>query len=342
LLQAVTLFRFKKRVTVHNGIVSTLDDYDRALRIYNGTAANNATNLNGKEMSIMKVIQGSPARTITFTEIQEKTGLKETSLRYTIDGRNGSEGLLGKVKGLYKLDKSETISWDKGNLRSTTKGSVYRYTGNIFELGSKLFESVATIDRDKAERLTYEFIDIDNEKDYNSHNSHTTLTSNVRDENDNSIDNNNNNNNKLTNIGEMGGSNCSYADSDNSAKIEKSHTHNSYDNYVRANCEDSSILWQPTTNHNVRDNVSALAYESTVNESNGESNVRDSNDNILAVVDMLKMALRKFAKEEYHSIVDDLPEFVQKFNEKTPSYLARLGYQRIYDEAGRLKYRGWR
>jgi hypothetical protein len=312
LLQAVTLFRLKQRVTVHNGIVSTLDDYDRALIIYNGTAANNATNLNGKEMAIMKVIQGSPERTITFTEIQEKTGLKETSLRYTIDGRNGSEGLLGKVKGLYKLDKSETISWDKGNLRSTTKGTVYRYTGNIFKLGSKLFESVATINRDKAEQLTHDFIDTDDEKNYNSRNSHTTLTLDMRDKNDNSIDNNNNNNNKLTNIGEIGGSNCSYANGDNSAKIEKSHTHNSYDSSVRANCEDSSDLWQPITNNN----VSALTNESTDYVNKYEHNVRvdDSNCNTEDVT-YLKFDLKTFKSgyDKKHGGVSNIDEFVDNF-----------------------------
>jgi len=316
LLQAVTLFNFKNRKSAYGGIVSNLDDYDRALQIYNGTAANNATNLNGKEMSIMKVIQCSPGRTISFTEIQEKTGFKETSLRYIIDGRNGGEGLLGKVTGLYKLEKSESISFDKGNIRSTTKGTVYRYTGDIFELGSKLFGSVATIDRAKAKRLTCEFIDSNNEKDGNSHNSHTTLTLDVRDKNDNRIDNNNNKYTKLTNTEEIGGSNCSYVYDENPGEIEKSHAQNLCECSVREICEDSSKSGQKITNTDVRVDVSALTNESTDYVNKCEPNVRvdDSNCNTKDLIH-LKFDLKTF-KGDYdrkHGGVSNIDDFVDNF-----------------------------
>lgn len=206
MLSSITLYNFRNRDKVYGGIVSTLADYDRALEVYSGTAANNACNLNGKEMGIMKVIQQSPGRIITFTEIQEKTGIKETNLRYTMNGRNGTDGLLGKVKGLSKLEKMESLGTADGTVRTSTKSTVYKYTGDLFEINSKLFQSAATIDREKAERLTRQFIELDNEKDTNSHISHTTLTPNVRDENDNSIVYNNNNNNTIiTDIGESGG-----------------------------------------------------------------------------------------------------------------------------------------
>jgi len=68
----------------------------------------------------------------------------------------------------------------------------------------------------------------------------------------------------------------------------------------------------------------------------------EKDDNVFAVVDCLKKALRRLAKEEYHSIVDDLPGFVQRFNENTPSYLERLGCQMVLDEAERLNKWGWR
>ena len=194
LLMAVTVFNFRQRSLKSGGLVSTMGDFDRAIQIYNGTAANNACNLNGKEMDIMKVIQGSPGRTITFTEWQEKTGIKATSLRYAIEGRDGKEGLLGKVKGLYKLDKSETVALNGGDTRTTTKSVVYRYTGDLFELGSKLFQAVAVINRNLASTLTRNFMDTDHENDNNYHNSHTTITNDVIDKNDSSIDNNNNNN----------------------------------------------------------------------------------------------------------------------------------------------------
>jgi len=203
LLQSVTLFKFKQRDLAFGGIVSSLDDYDRALRIFNGTSASNSTNLNGKELLIMKVIQESPGRTILFTEIQDKTGFKETSLRNVIDGRNGGEGLLGKVKGLYKLDKSESVSCDNGSTRSTTKGNVYKYTGTMFEHGSKLFQSVATIDREKATTLACEFIASDTENGPNPRNPRNGLATNARIKNDNSKDNNNNN--KYTILADVAG-----------------------------------------------------------------------------------------------------------------------------------------
>lgn len=110
---------------------------------------------------------------------------------------------------------------------------------------------------------------------------------------------------------------------------------------MREKCEDSSLLWQPITNLNVRVGVSALTCESTDIENIYEPNVSlEDKANIFAVVGLLKKALRKLAKEEYHSAVDDLPSFVNEFNQKRPEYEQRLGYQIVYEEAGKLKQWG--
>ena len=90
-------------------------------------------------MTIMKFVQGNPDQTITFAELQEKTGIKETNLRYTLDGRNDREGLLAKVKGLLKVDKTESVGSNDGTVRTSTKSTIYRYTGDLFEINSKLF-----------------------------------------------------------------------------------------------------------------------------------------------------------------------------------------------------------
>ncbi|MHB8102627.1 MAG: hypothetical protein ACYDEF_10750 [Methanosarcina sp.] len=209
-------------------------------------------------------------------------------------------------------------------------------------MGSKLFGSVATIDRAKAEQLTHDFIDTDNEKDYNSHNSHTTLTSNVRDKNDNSIDNNNNNNNKLTNIGEREGSNCAYTNVNNSGEIEKSHAHNSCESFVREKCEDSSKLWQPITNTDVRVDVRALTYGATDSVNKCDHNVRDKQENIFAVVDLLKnsdnltqlitdLGFFKSAYLRTHGGIESIEVFVGAFEKGIPGKKTNFsGYFKLF------------
>ncbi len=375
MLFSVTLYNFRQREKVHGGIVSTLKDFDRAVEVYNGTAANNACNLNGKEMAIMKVIQASPGRTITFTELQEKTGIKETNLRYTMNGRTvASEGLLGKVKGLSKLDKTDSVGSADGTVRTSTKSTVYKYTGDLFELNSKLFQSVATIDRGKAERLTREFVSSDTENTHDNHNSHTTLTNGVRDENNCSKDNNNNNSTKITN-NEKNGADAFTHINENACISQQKDNGNSYSGIMCESCESCSDLGQPITNDDVIYNVSALTTKSTGNEKYCEPNTSvsaisrndlETNSPIPrghynhapdgmrtysnvdekkmdpAMSELLRKALKKYAWDEYNGIVESIPVMVGKFNERTPEYKQRLGLQAVLDNAERLSSRGWK
>ncbi len=189
MLQAVTVFNFRQREKAHGGIVSNIDDYDRALKIYMGMAAKNATNLNGRELKVIEEIQRSPGRTISFVDLLTRTGIKQTTLRYLIHGRDGKEGLLGKVAGLYELDKCEIVGSD--NCKTSTKTKVYKYSGDMFGVTSKIYQTVATIDRDVAAKITNDFISSDTENTYNNHSYHTTITNNVIVKNDSNIDNNN-------------------------------------------------------------------------------------------------------------------------------------------------------
>ena len=111
---------------------------------------------------------------------------------------------------------------------------------------------------------------------------------------------------------------------------------------MRENCEDSSKLWQPMTNDDVRVNVRALTCGPTDSVNKCEPNVRDKQENIFAVVDLLKKALRNYAKMEYHSIVNDVPDLVNIFNALNPEYEQRLGYNIVLEEAERLHLRGWK
>lgn len=200
LLQSVTLFNFRQREKAHGGIVANLDDYSRALKIYMGSAAKNATNLTGRELKVIEEIQRSPGKTINFTELLKKTGIKLTTLRYLIDGRNGKEGLLGKVAGLYELDSCETVGSD--NCKTSTRTKVYKYDGDMFGITSKIYQTVAKINSDLAVKITNVFIANDSENTSINHNYHTTITNDVIVKNDSNRDNNNKKTSNITKDGD--------------------------------------------------------------------------------------------------------------------------------------------
>jgi len=200
LLQSVALFNFRQREKAHGGIIANLEDYNRALKIYMGSAAKNATNLTGRELKVIEEIQRSPGKTINFTELLKKTGIKLTTLRYLIDGRNGKEGLLGKVAGLYELDSCETIGSD--NCKTSTRTKVYKYDGDMFGVTSKIYQTVAKIDMNLAVKITNDFIATDTENISNNHNYHRTITNDVIVKNDNNRDNNKKKNSNITKNGE--------------------------------------------------------------------------------------------------------------------------------------------
>ena len=79
----------------------------------------------------------------------------------------------------------------------------------------------------------------------------------------------------------------------------------------------------------------------TDSENNCDSNVRVE-DNIFAAVSLMKIALRKHAQTKYHSVVKNLPEFVESFNHDLLEYEQRVGYQRVFDTAEQLKKWSWR
>src|SRR5665811_1624082 len=65
-------------------------------------------------------------------------------------------------------------------------------------------------------------------------------------------------------------------------------------------------------------------------------------DGNIHLLPLLRQALFKFAKEEYHSIIIDFNEFVRNFNHKTLDYKKTLGGLAVENEARKLKMRGWR
>lgn len=62
-----------------------------------------------------------------------------------------------------------------------------------------------------------------------------------------------------------------------------------------------------------------------------------------SICTLLIRAMNKHVKAEgYNGVVEDVHSFVSGFNEKTPEFLDRLGYERVFDTAMRLKQRGFR
>jgi hypothetical protein len=73
--------------------------------------------------------------------------------------------------------------------------------------------------------------------------------------------------------------------------------------------------------------------------------ISDESESIEAkmyLLPLLRQALVKLAKEEYHSTVLDLDEFVRDFNHKTPDYKKTLGALAVENESRKLKMKGWR
>jgi hypothetical protein len=63
---------------------------------------------------------------------------------------------------------------------------------------------------------------------------------------------------------------------------------------------------------------------------------QENDESTYAAVGFLKRALIKHSKTKYNSTIDNIPEFVVSFNEKTPEYEQRLGSAVVLEEATKL------
>jgi len=172
MLAGITVFKFIQRDSINGMLVSTINDYDRAIRIYNGTAKSNALCLNEDEQMILWALSSGQE----LTSKQLYTNAKgfgynkaERTMTRTIKGDKGNTGMLTKVNDLNEWIDIETTSLDpKDNKTKATSRKVqkYQYDGDIFKqlpgnnhvkLDCILFQTIATIDMEKAERLDREW-----------------------------------------------------------------------------------------------------------------------------------------------------------------------------------------
>ncbi len=332
ILRSVTFFNIMQRQNINGYYLSDVEDFERALAIYKGTSKNNATNLSDLEIKVLKYIEKHGQ--VTIKQLMDYLKVSRQRVMQILHGKDGKGGMLAKVPQLNKIDRSKTIG-GKDEDKTTTRENVYEYNGP--KLGFEIYDAVAKIDLNEVEKEKIKFIEkLSVESATNATKCNHTATfeevalkaSTVERVISNATQ-------KRKNIIEH---KCDNIFSENIKSIENKEKNNFVSQTENVGCTvaDEHKSSQPEVviecNPVIEEKV-ALGYSGCTSE---------SKENVFVVVDLLKKALRNFAKTEYHSIVDDLPEFVERFNEKTPTYVERLNYQRVYDEAEKLHKWGFR
>jgi hypothetical protein len=113
MLAGITVYNFRQRYTINGMLVSTLADYDRAIRIYNATAKSNALCLNEDEQMILWALANG--QELTSKELYTKAkgygyNKSEKTMTRMIKGEKGNAGMLKKVNDLNEWIDMETIS----------------------------------------------------------------------------------------------------------------------------------------------------------------------------------------------------------------------------------------
>jgi hypothetical protein len=62
---------------------------------------------------------------------------------------------------------------------------------------------------------------------------------------------------------------------------------------------------------------------------------------VIDTLGLLKTDLKRFAKKYYHSVVPDLPVFVEAFNKEHTGYQIQIGTQAVYTTAEWLCEKEW-
>jgi hypothetical protein len=358
IIRAVTVYNCQKRETFEGFILATVEDYERALKIYKGTSVNNATNLTDTEIKYLRYITTSSEKTVTVKMLQNHFKVSDIAVRNMLNGKKGNGGLLAKVKQLVVWDQSTSVKSESVTTASREKR--YQYTGDLS--GLDLYESISEIDYDAVGGVTMQYkAKLHENKRRVTEGNHEGNLPKVTLETKYSNHNNIINNTNITNNTEYKGG---YENTTLPAGVynednEKTHAffqvtpHTEKIGYPQE--ETSQLITEtsitltgyprlPQVTLDSKNESSNLHNHGYPNLSDGNlyGDIQGSKENIFAVVDLLKKALRNLAKTEYHSTVNDLPAFVQVFNEKTPSYVERLGYHTVYDEAERLHKWGFR
>ncbi len=245
-----------------------------------------------------------------------------------LHGKDGKSGMLGEVSQLNKIDRSKTVGYGDED-KVTTRENVYEYTGP--KLGFDICDSVATINLEKAEEEMTMFIQ------------------------------------KLSEGSVTTAPNCNPSVISNGVilkqstvdRINKSVPRKSM-NVIEGNCDNTFVAGTTDSKINHEKVVGScsgnLGYSITLDGEPVQLNMisecnplddggvtygsigytQGDDKSIYEAVELLKRALIKYSKREYHSTVESVLRFVASFNEKTPEYEKRLGYERVLKEATML------
>ena len=124
-------------------------------------------------------------------------------------------------------------------------------------------------------------------------------------------------------------------------KAQKNGENENSPNMLKRSCPsvrffDSGKYGQDVLNHPVRDLV---REQKTLNF---EKNEETDNIKNLSPCELMRTDLKNFARSRYNFIVNNIPVFVEEFNQKFPGYRQKYGFQAVLQNAERLKERGWR
>ena len=369
-LMSVTVFNYRQRETVHGCLIGTLEDWKRAVSIYSPVAQNNSCMLSDEEIKILysiyemgKAYEEGEVPHKRLLAYMKESGIytKSTStLKRTLIGKAGAEntGFKEKVPGfsfdivyMPKLDEKGLEKKGDGK----TKTLCYTYDGDLFDgipdgadvvnyiknstfvscdyTVAEAFGQLFREDPAKAHSLKENTTTLENwKRSLRNHKDPSEITRNPQKSNpmiselssqpitnNNNIIYNNSLRNHEINNREVGGISVRVLDGD----IDED-THTQLMSEFTPENVNSVISEAPACDH-------AMISEESLSE-----------DSKFYLLPLLRQALVKLAKEEYHSTVLDLDEFVREFNSRTPDYKKSLGLVAVGNEARKMKIRGWR
>ena len=142
IIRSVTLYKIYQREKIGNCYISTVEDFDEAVKIYQSIAEANYTKLNNTQKKAMECMV-EQKRGVDRKTLMKRTGISQTGVKHLMHGKNGNGGLLSFMAGLSE-------SWD-----SERRCMVYDYNGDKFGLVS--YERIAVLNRDNIEATINEF-----------------------------------------------------------------------------------------------------------------------------------------------------------------------------------------
>lgn len=326
ILRSVTLFNVMQRQKLYDYYLSEIEDFNRALRIYQGTAKNNATNLTAQEIRVLKHIEEK--KVVTTSGLVKFLGTSRERVMQILNGKNGKSGMLAKVAGLDKIDRSETVGGEYGD-KVTTRENVYKYIGP--QLGLEIYDSVAKMDLEKAEKEKTTFIQ-DRSKE-----SVTTVTPNNLSVTSKGFTLKTTTVERIANNVTQKTINAIPDSGDNSFSKGTADVEINREKLVIPCSENlgySVTLDDKSCHLNLISECNSTAYGGVTYSNIGYSQENDRS--AYDTIGLLKRALIKYSRTEYNCTVEDVPRFVASFNEKTPEFEERVGYMIVLEEAEKL------